>query len=202
MGFSGQEHLIGLPCPSSWDLPNPGIEPACIIPPTLAGVFFTTAATQMQVQMQLLISRSCLVSKRLLDGVDDVGTGLWPLLSHQGCGCVSESATEVYISSSPSHLCIKFWIEAYAFIPKAMKICVQFVSLSWITALSWWRSLCNSMKLCAMPFKATQDRWVIVKCPDKMWSTVGGNGNPLQDSCSKKPMNIMKRQKGPLNHTK
>ena len=108
MGFSGQEHLIGLPCPSSWDLPNPGIEPACIIPPTLAGVFFTTAATQMQVQMQLLISRSCLVSKRLLDGVDDVGTGLWPLLSHQGCGCVSESATEVYISSSPSHLCIKF----------------------------------------------------------------------------------------------
>ena len=28
---------------------------------------------------------------------------------------------------------------------------------SWITALSWWRSLCNSMKLWAMPCRANQD---------------------------------------------
>ena len=108
VGFSGQEHFSGLPCPPSGDLPNPGIEPVCIMPPALAGVFFTTNATQMQVQMQLLISRYCLVSKRLLDGVNGVGTGLWPLLSHQGCGCVSESSTQVYISSSPNHLCMKF----------------------------------------------------------------------------------------------
>ena len=85
---------------------------------------------------------------------------------------------------------MKFWREAYAFIPKAMKICVQFVSLSWITALPWWRRLCNSIKLCAMPCRATQDRRVIVKCFEKMWSTGRGNGNPLQYSCSKKPMNI------------
>ena len=27
-GFSRQEYWIGLPCPPSWDLPNPGIEPS------------------------------------------------------------------------------------------------------------------------------------------------------------------------------
>ena len=34
---------------------------------------------------------------------------------------------------------------------------------SWITTLSWGNDLCNSMKLWAMPCRATQDRWVIVK---------------------------------------
>ena len=137
----------------------------------------------MKVQMQLLISRSYLVSKRLLDGVDSAGTGsrLWLYF---------RVSTQLYIFSTPDHLCTKYWRETYAFIPKAMKICVQFVSLLLITALPGWRSLCNSMKLCAMTCRATQDRRVIVKCPDKMWSTVRGNGKPLQYSCSKKPMNI------------
>ena len=27
MGFSRQEYWSGLPCPSPWDLPNPGIKP-------------------------------------------------------------------------------------------------------------------------------------------------------------------------------
>ena len=27
MGFSGQEYWSGLPFPSPWDLPDPGIEP-------------------------------------------------------------------------------------------------------------------------------------------------------------------------------
>ena len=36
---------------------------------------------------------------------------------------------------------------------------------------------------------------VIVKSSDKMWSTGGGNGKPLQYSCCKNPMNSMKRQK-------
>ena len=42
---------------------------------------------------------------------------------------------------------------------------------------------------------ATQDGWVTVKSPDKMLSTGGGNGNPLQYSCHENPMNNMKRQK-------
>ena len=34
-----------LPCPSPRDLPNPGIEPASLTSPALAGVFFTTSTT-------------------------------------------------------------------------------------------------------------------------------------------------------------
>ena len=46
----------------------------------------------------------------------------------------------------------------------------------------------------AMACRATQDRQVTVESSDKMWST-GRNGNSLQYSCLKNPMNSMKRQK-------
>ena len=42
---------------------------------------------------------------------------------------------------------------------------------------------------------ATQDRWVMVKIFDRMWSTGEGNGKPLQYSCLENPMNSKKRQK-------
>ena len=45
MGFSRQEYWRGLPCPSPGDLPNPGVEPMCLMSPALAGRFFTTSAT-------------------------------------------------------------------------------------------------------------------------------------------------------------
>ena len=35
----------------------------------------------------------------------------------------------------------------------------------------------------------------MVESSDKMWSTGGGNGKPLQYSCLENPMNSMKRQK-------
>ena len=44
MGFSRQEYWSGFPCPPPGDLPDPGIEPAPLTPPALAGVFFTTSA--------------------------------------------------------------------------------------------------------------------------------------------------------------
>ena len=43
MGFSRQEYWSGLPFPSSGDLPDPGIEPASLMSPALAGGFFTTS---------------------------------------------------------------------------------------------------------------------------------------------------------------
>ena len=46
-----------------------------------------------------------------------------------------------------------------------------------------------------MPFRATQDGWVMVESSDKMWCTGEGNGKPLQYSCLENPMNSMKRQK-------
>ena len=42
--------------------------------------------------------------------------------------------------------------------------------------------------------KAIQDRQVIVKSSDKMWSTGEGNGNPFQYSCLEDAMNSVKRQ--------
>ena len=39
MGFSRQEHWVGLQCPPPGDLPKPGIEP---VSPASAGGFFTT----------------------------------------------------------------------------------------------------------------------------------------------------------------
>ena len=45
MGFSRQEYWSRLPCPPPGDLPNPGIQPASLASPVLAGGFFTTSAT-------------------------------------------------------------------------------------------------------------------------------------------------------------
>ena len=45
MGFSGEDHRIGFPCPPLGDLPHPGIETVSLISPELTGGFFTTSAT-------------------------------------------------------------------------------------------------------------------------------------------------------------
>ena len=45
MGFSRQEYWSGLPYPPPGDLSDPGIEPASLMSPSLAGGFFTTSAT-------------------------------------------------------------------------------------------------------------------------------------------------------------
>ena len=59
----------------------------------------------------------------------------------------------------------------------------------------WITSLSDSMKLWAVPCRATQDGQVMVESSDKTWSTGGGNGKPLQYSCLENPMNSMKRQR-------
>ena len=46
-----------------------------------------------------------------------------------------------------------------------------------------------------MPYRATQDGWIMVESSDKMWSTGEGNGKPLQHSFLENPKNSMKRQK-------
>ena len=45
MDFSRQEYWSGLAFPTPGDLPNPGIEPACLASSASAGGFFTTSAT-------------------------------------------------------------------------------------------------------------------------------------------------------------
>ena len=56
---------------------------------------------------------------------------------------------------------------------------------------TWTKTLSNSMKLWAMPYRATQDGWVMLESSDKMRSTGEGNGKPLQYSCLENPMNSM-----------
>ena len=45
MGFPRQEYWSELPFPSPGALPDPGIEPASLMSPALAGRFLTTSAT-------------------------------------------------------------------------------------------------------------------------------------------------------------
>ena len=45
MGFSKQEYGSGQPFPPPGDLPDPGIEPASLTSPALAGRFFITSTT-------------------------------------------------------------------------------------------------------------------------------------------------------------
>ena len=45
MGFSRQEHWSGLPFPTPGDLPDPGIKSMSLMPPAVAGGFFTTSMT-------------------------------------------------------------------------------------------------------------------------------------------------------------
>ena len=45
MGLSRQEYWSLLSCPPPGDLPNTGIKPASLMPPALAGQFFTTSVT-------------------------------------------------------------------------------------------------------------------------------------------------------------
>ena len=61
--------------------------------------------------------------------------------------------------------------------------------------ITWTTALSNSMKRWAMPCRATQDKQVMVKSFDKMWSAGEGNGKPLQCSYLENPMNSVKRQK-------
>ena len=61
--------------------------------------------------------------------------------------------------------------------------------------ITWTTALINSAKVWAMPCKATQDAWVMVKSSDKMWSTGERNRKSLQYFCLENPMNSMKRQK-------
>ena len=68
MGFSRQEYWNGLPCPPPGNLPEPGIKPASLKSPALAGRFFTTSTTWEAQEgiKRPLISQCCLLTVVLL----------------------------------------------------------------------------------------------------------------------------------------
>ena len=59
--------------------------------------------------------------------------------------------------------------------------------------ITWTTALSNSMKLWAMPCRATQERRVTVEACDRTWSTGEGNGKPFQYSCLENTMKSIKR---------
>ena len=64
MGFSRQEYWSGVPCPPLGDLPDPGIEPASLMFPELAGGFFTTSTTDLTVRFYWVWPNFvCVISK-------------------------------------------------------------------------------------------------------------------------------------------
>ena len=54
MGFSRQEYWSGLPCPPPRDLPFPGIEPAPLMPPPLAGGFLNAYLLLVLIHLELI----------------------------------------------------------------------------------------------------------------------------------------------------
>ena len=64
-----QEYWGGLPCPPPEDLPNPGIKPASLKSPALAGRFFTTSTSwEAPINYLHLMGRQRM---RCLDGITD-----------------------------------------------------------------------------------------------------------------------------------
>ena len=49
MGFSREEYWSVFPCPPPGDLPNPGIKPTSLLSPVLAGGFFISRTTYLQI---------------------------------------------------------------------------------------------------------------------------------------------------------
>ena len=56
MEFSRQEYRNGLPLPTPADLPDPGIKPASLVCPALAGGFFTTESRGKPFEFFLLLA--------------------------------------------------------------------------------------------------------------------------------------------------
>ena len=64
MGFSRQEYYSGLLCHPPGDLSNPGIKPAPLMSPALAGGFFTASANPLLIpsltEVLLSLEQVCL----------------------------------------------------------------------------------------------------------------------------------------------
>ena len=70
VGFSSQEYWSGLPFPPPRDLPNSGIKPMSLMPPSLAGRFFTDSATWEAWEMESVQFSCSVVSRTLCNPMD------------------------------------------------------------------------------------------------------------------------------------
>ena len=117
-----------------------------------------------------------------------VRSDLWCPLSQWCYLTISSSATpfSFCLQSFPASESLpKIWL-----FPSSCQSIGASVSLLPVNIQPWFPLeltglISNSVKLWAMPCRATQDGQVVLKSSDKTW----GNGKPLQYSCCKNPVN-------------
>ena len=88
MEFSMASILKQLPFPYAWDLPDRGIEPASLVPPALAGRFFTTAPpgkpetwmTKQNIQRNVLQAVETRITKAKCSSRDEWIKKMWYIL--------------------------------------------------------------------------------------------------------------------------
>ena len=73
--FSRQENQSWLPCPPPGDLPDPGIEPASLKSPALAGRFFTTEPQLCDYHFQIMFKLFCQRSVKNINLKENVKKG-------------------------------------------------------------------------------------------------------------------------------
>ena len=61
MEFSRQEYWSGLPFLTPGDLPNPGMEPVCLVSPAVTGGFFTTEPSGKPSEKVLISKKKFLI---------------------------------------------------------------------------------------------------------------------------------------------
>ena len=91
MGFSRQEYCSGVQCSPPGELPDPGIKPAFLMSPALAGRLFATSATWEALWNHRTVYKSRLLLRTLLAAEVDTDPGMPALhmaARPHGCGCL------------------------------------------------------------------------------------------------------------------
>ena len=139
VGFSRQEYWSGLPCPPPEGLPDPGIEPASLMFPALAGGFFATSTTL------LLLSRSVVSDSLRSHGLQHAR----PPCHSPSPGVCSNSCplswwchptiqpSRALSSPSPAfnlsqHQGLFHWVSSLHQVAKVLEFQLQYLSFHWI----------------------------------------------------------------------
>ena len=142
---SRQEHWNGLPYPSSGDLPDPGIGPMSLVPPSLAGRLFTTSATWedfLFLVAVFLVIQSCLT---LWDTMDCSRPGLpvphhLPEFAQVHVHCMGDAIqpSRPLTPSSPSvlnlsqHQGLFQWVRSLHHMTKILELRLQHQPFQWV----------------------------------------------------------------------
>ena len=109
MKFSRQEYWSGLPFPTSGELLDPGIKPAFLVSPALAGRFFTTSTSLFRLKSRFLqrslpslLSTNAVLKSFLI--ILSTFSNLSCIL-FMGLTCLSISLSRIYISQENNLPC-------------------------------------------------------------------------------------------------